>query len=158
MVAQARNGGGIKPMPISMAMEGVEYRAIKRLTARTLEDISPGGERVIRLHKQDILRFHLDGSITIDTGEHISRTTHQNINRFLPYAITIGQVTVDTLEACEVPKRKMNELRLGKSTVRFAQLVRIVPTPQGLLLLARDEQVKAPFISWCLAGACHEEK
>jgi hypothetical protein len=83
LVAQARRGQGVKPLTMAEALAGVEHTQPTQLTARVIQYFNPKAERVIRLHKTDILTFHLDGSITIDTGGFDTPTTRQNINRFL---------------------------------------------------------------------------
>lgn len=61
--------------------QAVESRFVAR---NTVEWKDADGARHIRLHRTDILTFHPDGSIRINTGGWNTITTRDRINAFLP--------------------------------------------------------------------------
>ncbi len=49
----------------------------------TLKD----GTQVIRLYKTDIITFHIDGMIELNTGGFYTNTTRNRLNRFQPFTV-----------------------------------------------------------------------
>jgi len=56
----------------------------KRVDHNTLEWMTAGGVRIIRLHTTDILYFPCNGGFSIDTGGFNTHTTRDRLNKFLP--------------------------------------------------------------------------
>lgn len=72
MLADIRSETGFEP---------IKSRLIDR---NTLEWHDANGDRVVRLHLTDILRFKPDGSVVIDTNGWHTVTTKDRLNRLLP--------------------------------------------------------------------------
>lgn len=64
--------------------EGVEPVKSRMAGKNTLDYETTDGARVIRLHETDILTFHPNGGITINTGGFNTVTTRARVNEFLP--------------------------------------------------------------------------
>ncbi len=67
-----------------LAREGVEPVKSRMGGKNTLDYETADGSRVIRLHETDILTFHANGGITINTGGFNTVTTRARVNAFLP--------------------------------------------------------------------------
>lgn len=63
----------------------------KRIANNTIEYVTPTGERHIRHHLTDIIRFHKSGAVTITTEGHLSVTTKARLNEFVPGFRVWGQ-------------------------------------------------------------------
>lgn len=50
----------------------------------TLEYTTPDGRRVIRFHRTNVVTFHPNGDITLDSGGHQSNTTKKRFNEHAP--------------------------------------------------------------------------
>jgi len=70
-------------------MENVKDAVDSKLIANnTIEYHKDNGTRVIRLHLTDIITFHPDGSVTLNSGGYKTATTKSRINELAPVIIT----------------------------------------------------------------------
>lgn len=63
----------------------------RKLANNTYAERRGDGEIAIRLHATDILTFHADGSVGVDTGGWHTRTTKDRLNEYLPNGYRIVQ-------------------------------------------------------------------
>lgn len=56
----------------------------RKLANNTYAERRPGGVIAIRLHATDIIEYHPDGAIALDTGGWLTVTTKERMNRFAP--------------------------------------------------------------------------
>lgn len=70
-------------------MDGVDHVKARKLTGRSVEYWRANGDRVIRLHRTDIVTFHADRRVSLDTGGWQTPTTRQNMMEHLPQGVCI---------------------------------------------------------------------
>ena len=63
----------------------------KRIGNNTIKYTDRHGVEHIRLHDTDIVSYHPDGTMTIDSGGWQTRTTKDRINEYLPDHVTLYQ-------------------------------------------------------------------
>jgi len=63
-------------------MDGIESTKSKIVANNTVEYFRPNGNRVIRLHRTDILEFATDGTLTFNSGGYKTVTTKARMNEF----------------------------------------------------------------------------
>lgn len=59
-----------------------------RNAGNNTEVVERGEDIAVRLHSTDVLTFHPDGSVTLNTGGYYTVTTKDRINRFSPWWLT----------------------------------------------------------------------
>jgi len=73
-------------------LDGLDVTSSRIVANNTFEYYNSLGERIIRLHMTDILRFSPGGRmVTLDSGGWKTVTTKERINRFLPPGIHLHQ-------------------------------------------------------------------
>ena len=71
-------------------MADVDQNTITRskfIANNTVKYTLKDGTQIIRLYKTDIITFHTDGMIELNTGGYYTRTTKDRLNRFQPFNI-----------------------------------------------------------------------
>ena len=61
-------------------MKDVECESSKIITNNTVEYVTKDGDVIIRQYRVDIIRFSVDGIMTLNTNGHLSKTTKSRIN------------------------------------------------------------------------------
>jgi len=62
-----------------------------KIANNTFERYEANGDRVIRLHETDIMTFHKDGTVTLNSGGYRTVTTKRRMNQLLPNGIGVIQ-------------------------------------------------------------------
>lgn len=74
------------------------HTAARLVANNTLEWFGADGARRIRLHETDVLTFHPNGALTIDTGGWNTHTTRARLREFLPRGFNVwthrGELTL----------------------------------------------------------------
>lgn len=68
-----------------------EYVTADHIGHSTLEYTTPDGRRIIRFHRTNVVTFHPNGDVTLDSGGHQSFTTKKRFNEHLPYGAGVFQ-------------------------------------------------------------------
>lgn len=66
-----------------------EHVRADKIGHSTLEYTTPDGRRIIRFHHTNVVTFHPNGDVTLDSGGHQSNTTKKRFNEHAP--VTVGQ-------------------------------------------------------------------
>jgi len=69
------------------ASEVLGNRDSRRLKYATLL-VRRGKDIAVKFHSTDIVTYHEDGSITLDSGGWLTRTTRNRMNEFTPFSIS----------------------------------------------------------------------
>lgn len=97
-------------------------RTSRKVAHNTYAVLHPDGV-AIRFHRTDILVFHPDGTITVDTGGWHTATTKTRLNAFLPGGITVWQKDFRWY-VCDGTTRPFEDgMTLGKSPFEAVGLI-----------------------------------
>lgn len=77
---------------VSEIMAGVQYVTKKKVANNTVLYTRPNGNKVVRLHRTDIVEFDRGGRIILRSGGWKTPTTKDRINMFLPRSIYLSQM------------------------------------------------------------------